>query len=273
MSPSAHLLVARELTKSYAGVARGSFGAPRSGAARVDALVDVSFELAHGERLAVVGESGSGKSTLVKALLALAPLDRGRVELAPRAGPRLDWLALSKRERSHARRWIQPVFQAPMESLNPRRPVLASLAEPLFVHGLARGSEAETRALALAQRVGLEPETTARFPHELSLGQAQRACLARALAPGPELLLLDEPTSALDVGLQAQIVDLLAELARERSLAILFVSHDLDLVRYFADRVLVLERGRLVEAGPVERVLGAPEHPHTRALVRAWGAA
>lgn len=259
MSPRDPILVAEGLTKLYL-----------SGGVAVQALAGVSFELERGERLALVGESGSGKTTLVRALLALSELDAGRVRLRPRGAAELDWTALRGASLARARRSVQAVFQAPMESLNPRRPVLAAIEEPLLVHGLARGAEARARALSWARRVGLEPATAARFPHELSLGQAQRACIARALACGPELLLLDEPTSALDVGLQARIVNLLDELARELGLTLLLVSHDLDLVRHFAERVLVLERGRVVESGAVEEVLRAPRHAHTRALVRAW---
>ncbi|MCC6406031.1 MAG: ABC transporter ATP-binding protein [Planctomycetes bacterium] len=260
MSSREPILVVEGLAKTY-----------RTAAGPVEALRDVSFELARGERLAVVGESGSGKSTLVRALLALVRPDAGRVRLSPRgAGRMLEWSSLAGRELARARRYVQPVFQDPMASLNPRRPVIAAVEEPLVVHGLARGDAARARAIALCAEVGLEPATAARFPHELSLGQAQRACLARALASEPELLVLDEPTSALDVGLQAQIVNLLFASARARELALLFVSHDLDLVGHVAERVLVLERGRIVEAGAVEQVLDAPRHEHTRALVRAW---
>jgi ABC-type glutathione transport system ATPase component len=235
------------------------------------ALSDVSFEIARGERFAVVGESGAGKTTLLWTLLALRPALAGTVRFAPRgARAELDWLALSERARRPLRRYVQAVFQDPASALHPRRPVLASLEEPLRVHGLATRRDARARAVELVSRVGLEPATADRFPHELSLGQAQRACLARALATGPELLLLDEPTSALDVGLQAQIVNLLLEIAHERSLTVCLVSHDLDLVRHFATRVLVLAAGRVVETGPTSSVLGSPRHPHTRALVDAW---
>ncbi|MCE9593513.1 MAG: dipeptide/oligopeptide/nickel ABC transporter ATP-binding protein [Planctomycetes bacterium] len=220
----------------------------RASGVAVAALDDVSFELERGERLAVVGESGSGKSTLLRALLRLVDVERGRVKFAPRgAGGRLDWLALSGGELARSRRFVQGVFQDPKASLNPRRLVRSAIEEPWLVHRLCRDDEIATRASELAARVGLDPATTARFPHELSLGQLQRACIARALASEPELLLLDEPTSALDVGLQAQIVNLILELARERNTTLLFVSHDLDLVRYFAERVIVLERGRVVE--------------------------
>jgi ABC-type glutathione transport system ATPase component len=235
------------------------------------ALDDVSFELARGERLGVVGESGSGKSTLLRALLRLIDVDGGRVTFAPRgAGKALDWLALSHAELIRSRHFVQAVFQDPKASLDPRRLVRSAIEEPFLVHGLCGEGELAARAAALGARVGLDPATTARFPHELSLGQLQRACIARALASEPELLLLDEPTSALDVGLQAQIVNSILELARERATGLLLVSHDLDLVRYFAERVVVLERGRVVEAGPVDEVLGSPRHAHTRALVRAW---
>jgi len=216
------------------------------GAAR-PALEGLSLELRPGEFLAVAGESGSGKSTLLRALARHLPLERGRLAVHT------------------ARHRLQLVFQDPYASLDPRQRAGAALEEVLAVHALPR------RAEALLAEVGLAPELAARFPHELSGGERQRLAIARALAVEPVGLLLDEPVSALDPSHRAQVLNLLVELRERRGLACLLVTHDLALVRVLADRLAVLEAGRLVECGPAEELLLHPAAPATRRLVEAAG--
>jgi peptide/nickel transport system ATP-binding protein len=237
----------------------------RHGHAPVRAVDDVSFEIRAGERVGLVGESGSGKSTLVRMLLGLDRPTGGTVRVE---GQVLHGAAAAEQRR--LRRGLQVVFQDPVGSLNPRHRVERIVAEPL--HLLERAPPAaERRRLieSLLAEVGLEPAHADRYPHEFSGGQRQRIAIARALALRPRLVVLDEAVSALDATLRGQVLDLLERLRRERGLAYLFVSHDLEVVRAVTDRVLVLERGRIVEAGATERVLDRPEHPYTRALVAA----
>jgi ABC-type glutathione transport system ATPase component len=214
------------------------------GASRA-ALVDVSLELRAGEFLAVAGESGSGKSTLLRALARHLPLERGQL------------VVRSERHR------LQLVFQDPYASLDPRQRAGAALEEVLAVHHLARS------AAELLAEVGLSPELAARFPHELSGGERQRLAIARALAAEPLGLLLDEPVSALDPSHRAQVLNLLVDLRARRGLACLLVTHDLALVRVLADRLAVLEQGRLVEVGPAEELLARPAAAATRRLLEA----
>jgi peptide/nickel transport system ATP-binding protein len=236
----------------------------------VPSLVDVELTLAHGETLALVGESGSGKSTLARLLVGLLRPGGGRIlfRRAPEAPP-LDLARLRGRAWKAVRREIGLVPQDPKESLNPRQLVGAAVAEPLRVHGVARGRAADARAQELLARVGLDPGASSRFPHEFSDGQRQRVAIARALALSPRVLVLDEAVSALDASVRAQILNLLADLQAERGLAYLFVTHDLALARAFATRVAVLAGGRVVESGAVEEVLARPTHPATRRLVEA----
>ncbi|WP_082522679.1 ABC transporter ATP-binding protein [Geodermatophilus sp. Leaf369] len=244
---TAPLLEARGLTRRYG---------------RTTALDDVSLTLAAGERLAVVGESGSGKSTLARLLLALDTPDAGTVALdgrAVRPG--------SSRSLRWFRRRVQTVPQDPSRSFNPRMRVGAAVAEPLAclqVHG-----DHSARVAELLVAVGLEPDAATRWPHEFSGGQRQRLAIARALAPRPELLIADEPVSALDVVVRLQVVDLLAELSAAEGLALLVVSHDLGVVQHLCNRVLVLDGGRAVEEGPVDRVFAAPASPVTARLLDA----
>jgi peptide/nickel transport system ATP-binding protein len=261
---SAPLLEVRGLTLAYPA-RRGPFA--RAGAA-APVLQAVDLALERGRTLALVGESGSGKTSVARALLGLVEPSAGEAlyRRAPGAQP-LDLFALSGRRLRVVRRELGLVFQDPYQSLNPRLPVLAAVAEPLRVHGLARGRAADVRAAALLERVGLEPAVHARYPHEFSGGQRQRIALARALALGPRVLVLDEAVSALDASVRAQILNLLLDLQAEGGLAYLFITHDLALARAFAPEVAVMERGRIVEHGPTVDVLAAPRHAATRRLV------
>lgn len=228
------------------------------------AVSAVGFTLAPGEVLGLVGGSGSGKSSLARALVGLADRAAGRVMLDGRPLPP----GLAARRAPAAQR-IQMVFQNPYSSLNPRRRILAALEEPLRALGLADAAERRRRAAAMLAEVGLPEEHLERFPHALSGGQRQRVAIARALLAEPSVLVCDEVISALDMTVQRQVLDLLRQLQARRDLALLFISHDLEAVAHIADRVMVMERGRIIEAGPTAQVLGAPRAPGTRALVDA----
>lgn len=256
------LIEGRGLSKSYA--LGSSWLGPRR--APVRALEDLWLWMAPGESLGLVGESGSGKTTAARCLLRLVEPDAGEIHWRARAGGRVDLRALDARGLRALRPELGIVFQDPQASLDPRQRVASALAEPLAVHGRARGAELEQRVRGWLARVGLAPELAARWPHELSGGERQRVALARALVLEPRLLVCDEVVSALDLSVQAQVLDLLDGLQRELALALLFVSHDLAVVRHMADRVLVLYLGRPVEVGPASEVLSAPVHPYTQLL-------
>lgn len=237
----------------------------RAGSDRVVKAVDgVSLEVGRGEILGLVGESGCGKSTLARAILQLTPVVAGSVRLGGRT-----LSELGREELRRVRSGMQMVFQDPYGSLNPRMTVYDTLAEALTAHRDIPVSERAGRVAELMERVGLSAPFARRYPHEFSGGQRQRIAIARALAVEPGLIVADEPVSALDVSIQAQIVNLLARLCRELSLALVFISHDLAVVRHIADRIAVMYLGRLVEQGPAAAVFDAPRHPYTRALVSA----
>ncbi|MEO1493140.1 MAG: ABC transporter ATP-binding protein [Pseudomonadota bacterium] len=251
-----HLVEVRVVSKTFS-TRSGLFGKP----VETRALDDVSLTVGSGETLALVGESGSGKSTLGRAIARLATIDAGEIYVDGR-----DVGMLKGRDLRAARGRTQMIFQDPYSSLDPRFSIGATVGEPMTIQGTPR-SEVRAQTNALLSRVGLGPEVASWYPHEFSGGQRQRIAIARALATGPEVLVADEPTSALDVSIQAQILDLLAELKVERDLALLFISHDLAVVRQIADRVAVMRRGRVVETGPTELVLSDPGHPYTRMLL------
>ncbi|WP_207931344.1 ATP-binding cassette domain-containing protein [Streptomyces sp. 8K308] len=230
----------------------------------VTAVDEVSFELAAGETLALVGESGSGKSSTATAVLGLRRPEGGRVLFDGQ-----DPYRLPERELRLLRPAFQPVFQDPHGSLSPRQHIQDAIAEPLRVQGRWHPVSGPRRVAELLDIVGLAPEHGRRRPHELSGGQCQRAGIARALAGEPRLLVLDEPVSALDPTVRAGVLELLTRLQHERGLAYLFICHDLTLVRDFAHRIAVMRAGRLVETGPVARVLTRPTHSYTRALLDA----
>ena len=236
---------------------------PLGEAGKVVRAVDgVSLELAAGETLALVGESGCGKSTLARAAVGLLTPTQGDVCFE---GQRLE--PLGARSRRPFCRKLQMVFQDPDASLDPRLTVAAAVSEALELHTALERSARTERVRELLTDVGLDPTLGARFPHELSGGQKQRVCIARALAPGPRLLVCDEAVSALDVSIQAQILNLLAELKERRGLSYLFITHDLRVVRHIADRVAVMYLGQLVETAAVADLFEAPAHPYTQALL------
>lgn len=229
------------------------------------AVDGVSFRIEPGKIVGLVGESGSGKTTIGRALVKLIPATSGEALWKGN-----DILRLSEREFRPLRRRIQYIFQDPYGSLNPRMTVEAIIGEALEIHfGSLSAAERRERVASLLSRVGLAPAMMVRHPHEFSGGQRQRIGIARALAVEPEFLICDEPVSALDVSVQAQIVNLLADLRAELGLAMLFIAHDLAVVEHLSDSVLVLHRGRIVEAGDAGRVLGNPSHPYTRELLSA----
>ncbi|MFD0738712.1 dipeptide ABC transporter ATP-binding protein [Lysobacter koreensis] len=234
-----------------------------------DALDDVTVELRRGEGLALVGESGSGKSTLGRALLRLLRGAHGRVLLFGDGPDAVDLAALPRRELRRLRARIGVVFQDPYASLDPRLRIAQIVAEPLRIHGRGDAASRRSRAAELLQAVGLDRDMLDRYPHQFSGGQRQRIAIARALATDPELLVCDEAVSALDAHHRAAILALLVTLKRERGLALLFVTHDLAAAAAVAERIAVLEDGRIVESGVTLEVLRAPRHAHTRALLAA----
>jgi oligopeptide/dipeptide ABC transporter ATP-binding protein len=251
------LLDAIGLAKTYA-LPRTAFQPAR----RLTAVAHVDLLLAPGATLGLVGESGCGKSTLARLLLRLTPPSAGRILFNGQ-----DITNLAEASLRPLRRHLQLVHQNPSAALDPRLTAAAAVAEPLVVQRLARGTELGDRVAQLFAEVGLGPEFLRRYPHELSGGQKQRVCIARALAPEPQLLVLDEPTSALDVSVQAQMLDMLAELRARRKLTYLFISHNLAVVRQVCAEVAVMYLGRIVEQGSAEQVLGAARHPYTQALL------
>jgi dipeptide transport system ATP-binding protein len=253
------LLEARGLARHYT-VSGGLF----SSRATVKALTDASFKLESGKTLAVVGESGSGKSTLARLLTLIESPTAGALmidgEDVTRAG---------EAARRRFRREIQIVFQNPYGSLNPRQKVGKALEEPLLVNTRLLAPQREAAARDMMAKVGLRPEYYSRYPHMFSGGQRQRIAIARALMLRPKVLVLDEPVSALDVSIRAQVLNLLAALREEFSLAYVFISHDLSVVRRIADDVMVIYLGHVVENGAREAIFGNPQHPYTRALLSA----
>jgi peptide/nickel transport system ATP-binding protein len=255
------LLEVHDLKKHFP-VRGGLFGITSGYVYAVDG---VSFDIAKGETLSLVGESGCGKSTVGKAILRLYPVTGGEVFLG---GDRIDNLPVGKLR--PLRRRIQVVFQDPFSSLNPRQRVRDIIAEPIINFGLAaNGSELEDRVCALMDKVRLPRDAMRRYPHEFSGGQRQRIGIARALAPGSDLIICDEAVSALDVSVKAQIVNLLSDLQDELGLALLFISHDLAIVEHLTHRVAVMYLGKIVELADRRTLFATPHHPYTRALLSA----
>ncbi|MGI9336248.1 MAG: ABC transporter ATP-binding protein [Gammaproteobacteria bacterium] len=257
----APLLVADGISKSYIKRHGAAHGA-------VKVVSDVSFSLAKGECLGLVGESGCGKTTLSKILLRAVNPDGGSLRFNDGNGD-IDLLALEGKGLTEFRRKAQFVFQDPVSSLNPRMTVYDIVSEPLAIHGMGSREQRGLRVQELLREVGLDPRYLSRYPHSFSGGQRQRIGIARALALNPKLLLCDEPVSALDVSVQAQVLNLLKDLQSELDLSYLFVSHNLAVVDYMADRIAVMCAGMLVEVASRERLFEQPQHPYTRALLAA----
>jgi oligopeptide transport system ATP-binding protein len=230
----------------------------------VKAVDGVSLAIRRGEVLGLVGESGCGKSTLARTILQLVPTTAGSVVLEGR-----NLTAAGAAEVKASRRALQMVFQDPYGSLNPRLTVFATLAEPMLVHKICTRSEVTGRVAELMKMVGLAPRFMQKYPHEFSGGQRQRIAVARALALQPKIIIADEPVSALDVSVQAQILNLLAELVRRMNLSLVFIAHDLSVVKHISDRIAVMYLGKIVELGLAAEVIERPRHPYTRALVSA----
>ena len=251
-----------EDVKTHFAVPGGFFLERRRGT--VKAVDGVSLKLERGEVLGLVGESGCGKSTLARTIVQLLPAVAGTIRLDGQ-----DLCELSPRRLRKARRMFQMIFQDPYASLNPRMTVFDAIAEPLRVHRLALRHDLAARVATLMERVGLAPQFMRKYPHEFSGGQRQRIAIARTLALEPRLIVADEPVSALDVSVQAQILNLIARLCREDELTLIFISHDLAVVRHLAHRIAVMYLGRIVELGDAEQVFSQPLHPYTRALISA----
>ncbi len=254
---SASLLQVDRLSKSFP-VRGGVFGLTSR---QIHAVSSVSFALKRGEVLGLVGESGSGKSTLGRAVLRLIEPSGGKVRFDG-----TDVTALGPDGLRRLRRRMQIVFQDPYASLDPRKTVRRTLAEALAIHGMDLSDARLTETL---ERVGLGAPHLSRYPHEFSGGQRQRIGIARALSVGPEFVVADEPVSALDVSIQAQIINLMADLKSELNLAMLFIGHDLGVIEHVSDRVMVLYLGRTMEIAPVDRIYASPRHPYTQALLSA----
>jgi peptide/nickel transport system ATP-binding protein/oligopeptide transport system ATP-binding protein len=256
------LLEVQDLVKHYAAERRWfGLGRPRAPLRAVDG---VSFSIDAGRTLGLVGESGSGKTTVGRTILRLQEPTAGRVMFAG-----ADIFALKPGPLRALRRRMQVVFQDPYSSLNPRMTVGQALREPLEIHGLATSAQFAGRIAGLLEEVGLDPAFASRYPHELSGGQRQRVGIARALSVEPQFIVCDEPVSALDVSVQAQVLNLLADLQARRRLTYLFIAHDLAVVRHIADAVAVMYLGRIVERAPAASIYALPRHPYSRALLSA----
>ena len=253
MSEGERLLEVRGLAVYYHGRRRGSV---------IKALDCIDLSLESGTAIGVVGESGSGKSTLAKAILGLAPIHGGSIHLAGK-----DITSLKQKSRRELSRILQVVFQDPSSSLNPYITVGTTIEEPLRVHGINNREELNQRIAKALDQVGLSPDVVSRYPGQFSGGQKQRIAIARALIINPKLIICDEVASALDLSIQAQILNLLADLQKSFQLSYLFISHDIAVIRYISNQVLVLYQGRVMESGTTAVVIKNPCHPYTRELI------
>jgi oligopeptide/dipeptide ABC transporter ATP-binding protein len=247
--------------KKYFPIYQGVFS---SVAAYVKAVDDVSFSIHKGETFGLVGESGCGKTTTGRAILRLIEPDAGTIRFDG-----INLMSLGKQELRLKRRDMQLIFQDPYASLNPRMTIRSIVGEPFAIHDIASGPEREDRVAELMKTVGLQPTDLNRYPHEFSGGQRQRIGIARALALKPKLIVADEPVSALDVSIQAQIINLLADLQEQFGLTYLFISHAIPVIEHISTRIGVMYLGKLVEVGTSAQICTAPQHPYTQALLKA----
>jgi peptide/nickel transport system ATP-binding protein len=256
------LVEVRKLVKHFP-ITRGVLLQRRIGA--VQAVDGVSFDVMRGETLGIVGETGCGKSTTARLIMRLLEPTSGAIHFDGQDITRVKGASLKA-----IRRDVQMIFQDPYSSLNPRKTIGATIGQPFAIHGLAKGKGERKRAVQeLMEMVGLNPEHYNRYPHEFSGGQRQRIGVARALALKPKLLIADEPVSALDVSIQAQVLNLLLDMQRQLELTVIFIAHDLSVIRHMCDRVAVMYLGRIVEIGPGEPLYDFPRHPYTGALLSA----
>src|ERR1043165_5232498 len=258
--PDEPILSVQNLKKHFP-IHRGVLGQV---AAHVKAVDDISFAINQGETFGLVGESGCGKTTTGRAVLRLLEPDSGTIRF-----DQVDLLSLGKQELRRKRRDMQIIFQDPYASLNPRMTVRTIVGEPFAIHRIASGSDREHRIAELLKTVGLDPAVMNRYPHEFSGGQRQRVGIARALALKPKLIVADEPVSALDVSIQAQIINLLADLQQQFGLTYLFISHAIPVIEHISSRIGVMYLGKLVEVGTSKQICTAPKHPYTQALLSA----
>jgi len=252
------LLIAKNLSKQYTQT-QGFFSRTKTA---INALDDISIRITKGSTVAVVGESGSGKSTLAKSLIRLVELDNGEIEFIGK-----NILTLKGKELKSIRKNIQMVFQDPYASLNPRMKVFDIIEEPLLIHNYKGSSLREKKIKSIISRVGLSHSDLSKYPHQFSGGQRQRIGIARALILEPKLVICDEPVSALDVSVQAQIIQLLKDLQKEYGLTYLFITHDLRIVRYIADHVIVMKHGKLIEQGKTDIIFKNPKSSYTKELL------
>lgn len=258
------LLSVENLSKVYT-LGCGLFGPGRE----LVALNDINLTVEAGETLAIVGESGCGKTTLGRCIIKAQPVTSGKVFYHPEGGQHVELSALDKRAIKPWRRDIRMIFQDPMSSLNPNMRVFDIVAEPLRVHRIAKGRELEDKVIDTLAKVGIPADAVGRYPHAFSGGQRQRIGIARALVLDPKLVIADEAVSALDVSIQAQVLNLLEDLKADFGLTYIFISHDLGVVNYIADRVVVMYLGHVVENAPTEALFERPRHPYSEMLLEA----
>ena len=261
MPETAAPLLSVDNLKKYFPIRRGVLSRV---AAYVKAVDDISFDINRGETFGLVGESGCGKTTAGRAVLRLLEPDAGTIRFDG-----IDLLSLGPQELRHRRRDMQIIFQDPYASLNPRMTIRSIVGEPFVIHGIASGSEKDDQVANLLKTVGLDPGVMNRYPHEFSGGQRQRIGIARALALRPKLIVADEPVSALDVSIQAQIINLLADLQEQFGLTYFFISHAIPVIEHISTRIGVMYLGKLVEVGTSAQICLAPRHPYTQALLSA----